>query len=677
MEGFVQHDIQEFIRVLLAKIEEKMAQTDRKDAVAEMFRGKFRHSISNSARKFDQARTEDFYDLSLQVRGFRRIEDSLRHFVSPEYLSGENAYDTGTDLGRIPVEIGVTILELPPVLQLHLKRFEYDLTRFSLIKIDDEFSFPAELDMQPYLHLSSAEHNTVYQLYAVLVHSGTAFGGHYYVYLRPDGGDAWHQFNDSFVEVADAVRALDENFGGADSLASIYATPKMYSAYMLFYVRRDKWQTIFQRDEAAVVGPHVVAYAEERARAVVTERSVSRSPFRCYSEDGLHANCRSATLGLTAPGGSVPIDVVPDATIDQLYAAVAEAMKCDVNTIRIWKFGLAAPLDRPLAKSTSLTVDTLVEKRLFVQRKPVGEDVVLRPGQIALFVKCYTRVLSAPLVFLGSCIVNSADHADGIVAAFKGVIGTNRCQMFREDPGSLSTPIRTIYGILRWSQQECVSGTVVVLQPEKPVVVTPQMMPAAVSSEEETTESGTQVKIHTYASFMVNKAPATFEEYYNLKAITRDVTLMSYQTMDTKCVLRLPVETTLEHLKQFVALALGADEDFALNDATHELLLFENRGKHRMPEIQPIATIVGSIEFMTVYYVVVDKNAVAGRRQTVVADYAHSCYRRSSRRCFYVELPREWAAIEAAMLEITGTADPIRKLLVRSYTISAMMSIRT
>jgi hypothetical protein len=47
VEAFVQHDIQEFLRVLLSKIEEIMRETVRKDAIAELFRGKFRHSIWN------------------------------------------------------------------------------------------------------------------------------------------------------------------------------------------------------------------------------------------------------------------------------------------------------------------------------------------------------------------------------------------------------------------------------------------------------------------------------------------------------------------------------------------------------------------------------------------------------------------------------------------------------
>lgn len=41
--------------------------------------------------------------------------------------------------------------------------------------------------------------DTKYVLYSVLVHSGGAFGGHYYAYVRPNNGDQWVKFNDSVV----------------------------------------------------------------------------------------------------------------------------------------------------------------------------------------------------------------------------------------------------------------------------------------------------------------------------------------------------------------------------------------------------------------------------------------------------------------------------------------------
>ena len=48
----------------------------------------------------------------------------------------------------------------------------------------------------------------VYELYAVLIHSGSALGGHYYAYLRTGDGK-WYEFNDSTISAID-VEDLDK-----------------------------------------------------------------------------------------------------------------------------------------------------------------------------------------------------------------------------------------------------------------------------------------------------------------------------------------------------------------------------------------------------------------------------------------------------------------------------------
>jgi ubiquitin carboxyl-terminal hydrolase 47 len=39
----------------------------------------------------------------------------------------------------------------------------------------------------------------VYELYAVLVHSGSAIGGHYYAYIKSFEDGKWYNYNDSNV----------------------------------------------------------------------------------------------------------------------------------------------------------------------------------------------------------------------------------------------------------------------------------------------------------------------------------------------------------------------------------------------------------------------------------------------------------------------------------------------
>ncbi|CAI5742933.1 unnamed protein product [Hyaloperonospora brassicae] len=72
----------------------------------------------------------------------------------------------------------------------------------------------------------------VYELYSVLIHSGSALGGHYYAYIKSLESGMWYNFNDANVsEISDAE--LKTAFGGAagTSYSARYST----CAYMLLY----------------------------------------------------------------------------------------------------------------------------------------------------------------------------------------------------------------------------------------------------------------------------------------------------------------------------------------------------------------------------------------------------------------------------------------------------------
>lgn len=60
-------------------------------------------------------------------------------------------YDAGEQHGRQVAKKGVRFLRFPPVLNVHLKRFEYEMTTGTMVKVNDRFSFPREMDIDQYL----------------------------------------------------------------------------------------------------------------------------------------------------------------------------------------------------------------------------------------------------------------------------------------------------------------------------------------------------------------------------------------------------------------------------------------------------------------------------------------------------------------------------------------------
>lgn len=60
-------------------------------------------------------------------------------------------YDAGEEHGRQDARKGVRFLRFPPVLTIHLKRFEYDMVTGTMIKVNDRFAFPRQMDIDEFL----------------------------------------------------------------------------------------------------------------------------------------------------------------------------------------------------------------------------------------------------------------------------------------------------------------------------------------------------------------------------------------------------------------------------------------------------------------------------------------------------------------------------------------------
>ena len=74
--------------------------------------------------------------------------------------------------------------KFPPVLCLHLLRFEYDYNLSQNRKINDNYSFDYHLDLSEFLEKPNCSPCS-YKLLSVLVHSGDNSSGHYVSFINP------------------------------------------------------------------------------------------------------------------------------------------------------------------------------------------------------------------------------------------------------------------------------------------------------------------------------------------------------------------------------------------------------------------------------------------------------------------------------------------------------------
>ncbi|NP_001346281.1 Ubiquitin carboxyl-terminal hydrolase 12 [Zea mays] len=261
-DSFMQHDVQELNRVLSEKLEDKMKGTVVEGTIQQLFEGHHMNYIECINVDFKSTRKESFYDLQLDVKGCQDVYASFDKYVEVEQLEGDNKYHADKH-GLQDAKKGVLFIDFPPVLQLQLKRFEYDFMRDTMVKINDRYEFPLQLDLDrddgKYLS-PDADRNVrnLYTLHSVLVHSGGVHGGHYYAFIRPTLSDQWFKFDDERVTKEDAKRALEEQYGGEEELPQtnpgLNNTPfkftKYSNAYMLVYIREsDKDKIICNVDE--------------------------------------------------------------------------------------------------------------------------------------------------------------------------------------------------------------------------------------------------------------------------------------------------------------------------------------------------------------------------------------------------------------------------------------------
>jgi len=283
-DAFIQHDVQELCRVLFEALERadtvaaSMASGDSSSggggggavdphgapagelasAVRTCFTGQLADTLVCHACNAARTRVDDFADLELSLAVGATppaatggivpppiaLTDCLAAYITPETLSGTEGVTCSSCGVRGDSTKSLSLRSLPTCLMLHLKRFRYDMATGRQVKINDPVDIPLTLDMAPFLPtshhdaaLSGGGH--VYELYAVLMHSGGAGGGHYYVFVKRPGGGAtagsrgeWVLFNDAGAaeltasEVSEAMLSAGSPAPASDTAAAPLAKPQ-------------------------------------------------------------------------------------------------------------------------------------------------------------------------------------------------------------------------------------------------------------------------------------------------------------------------------------------------------------------------------------------------------------------------------------------------------------------
>jgi len=162
-ESFVQHDAQEFERILLEGLEKKMKEVEKTtilggestadkmlvdgatgaakatprslfDELKRLFCGRMESYVKCVNVNYESRRGEEYWDIQLNVKGFKNLRESFENLVAVEMMEGDNQY-RAEGYGLQDAQKGVLFQSFPPVLHMQLKRFEYDFNRDMIVKV--------------------------------------------------------------------------------------------------------------------------------------------------------------------------------------------------------------------------------------------------------------------------------------------------------------------------------------------------------------------------------------------------------------------------------------------------------------------------------------------------------------------------------------------------------------
>ncbi|KAI2206211.1 hypothetical protein LOZ16_005204 [Ophidiomyces ophidiicola] len=188
--------------------------------ITKIFGGKIRSEFRVPRNKISVT-LEPYQSLQLDIGSpqVNNIIDALKGLTRPETMHGDFSSSRGP---RVSATKQIFIESLPPVLILHLKRFQYDNVTKGTQKIWKKVGYPLELEIpkevfpQSRRNMFAAQGSGLpkYRLTGVIYHHGkSASGGHYTVELRRQDGREWIRIDDTEIL---RVRSDDVAFAGSE-----------------------------------------------------------------------------------------------------------------------------------------------------------------------------------------------------------------------------------------------------------------------------------------------------------------------------------------------------------------------------------------------------------------------------------------------------------------------------
>ncbi|KAF2197413.1 ubiquitin carboxyl-terminal hydrolase-like protein 22 [Delitschia confertaspora ATCC 74209] len=246
LAGYQQQDAHEYMQFMLNALHQQnggasydSSSADCTCVIHQTFYGKLSSTVTCDKCRNVTTAEDPYMDLSLDIRSQAKrrkadpnaaeepvldLRDCLDRFTGREKLAAAE-YTCRKCESQQNATKQLSIKQLPPVLAIHLKRFEHHNSASN--KLETPIKFPMKLDLYPYTtegkasqsksakissaqksnpNINTASNISMYELSTVVVHKGKIDSGHYVSYSRE--GNDWFMFDDSKVVLVSEAEVL-------------------------------------------------------------------------------------------------------------------------------------------------------------------------------------------------------------------------------------------------------------------------------------------------------------------------------------------------------------------------------------------------------------------------------------------------------------------------------------
>ncbi|KAA0720709.1 Ubiquitin carboxyl-terminal hydrolase nonstop [Triplophysa tibetana] len=216
---YIQHDADEIFHSILNLTQKQMTDKDLAEEIRKLYEIKVETQVMCKECGHIQKTPNSLYSLPLAIReGDNTLESCVQSYIQQQPLRSGNECYCDWCMKKQPTTHQLKLVSLPSVLCIHLKRFRnYGTTR----KLHNRVTFPETLHMNTF-NGQSENAKEYYSLYAVIVHIGSAFSGHYTAYIRHSLDQKWFYADDSNVQQATWEHVQETYKGGKTAYLLLY-----------------------------------------------------------------------------------------------------------------------------------------------------------------------------------------------------------------------------------------------------------------------------------------------------------------------------------------------------------------------------------------------------------------------------------------------------------------------